>query len=188
MLISSVQALSCVQLFPTPWIAACQASLSLTNSQSSPKLMSIEAVMPSSHLILCHPLLLLPPIPPSIRLFQWVNSSHEVAKVLEFQLSHQSFQRHWLIITYPALCCKLDNYLTIHCNQIATQISKFIFELCPKTMDRCPVYLIMLKADHNLINIWLKKNCTTWKFRVEFYLRILLRTISQKTVSHSKER
>ena len=54
--------------------------------------MCIELVMPSSHLILCHPLLLLPPIPPSISLFQWDNSLHEVDKVLEFQLQHQSFQ------------------------------------------------------------------------------------------------
>ena len=53
----------------TPWIAAHQASLSITNSQSPPKFMSIESVMPSSHLILCHPLLLLTPIPPSIRVF-----------------------------------------------------------------------------------------------------------------------
>ena len=57
---SSVQLLSHVQLFATPWTAAHQASLSITNFQSSPKLMSIESVMPSSHLILCHPLLLLP--------------------------------------------------------------------------------------------------------------------------------
>ena len=67
--ISSVQPLSRVQLFATPWITACQASLSITNSRSSPKLLSIESVMPSSHLILCRPLLLLPPIPPSIRVF-----------------------------------------------------------------------------------------------------------------------
>ena len=66
---SSVQLLSCVQLFATPWIAACQASLSITNSRSLLKPMSIESVMPSNHLILCHPLLLLPPIPPSIRVF-----------------------------------------------------------------------------------------------------------------------
>ena len=66
---SSVHLLSRVRLFVTPWIAAHQASLSITNSQSLPKLMSIELVMPSSHLILCRPLLLLPPIPPSIRLF-----------------------------------------------------------------------------------------------------------------------
>ena len=150
---SSVQLLRHVWLFVTPWIAAHQASLSITNSQSSLRIMSIESVMPSNHLILCHPFLLLPSIFPSIRvfqirsvaqscptlcnpmnrstpglpvhhqlpeftqthvhrvrdaiqpshplsspsplapnpsqhqsLFQWVNSSHEVAKVLEFQL------------------------------------------------------------------------------------------------------
>ena len=59
---SSVQSLSCVRLFATPWITARQVSLSITNSRSLLKLMSIESVMPSSHLILCHPLLLLPPI------------------------------------------------------------------------------------------------------------------------------
>ena len=78
---SSVQSLSRVRLFATPWNAACQAFLSITNSRSSLKLMSIESVMPSSHLILCRPLLLLPPISPSISLFQWVSSSHEVANV-----------------------------------------------------------------------------------------------------------
>ena len=66
---SSVQSLSHVWLFATPWITAHQASLPITNSQSSLKLTSIESVMPSSHLILCHPLLLLPPIPPCIRVF-----------------------------------------------------------------------------------------------------------------------
>ena len=66
---TSVQSLSRVRLFATPWIAARQASLSITNSRSSLRLMSIESVMPSSHLILCRPLLLLPPIPPSSRVF-----------------------------------------------------------------------------------------------------------------------
>ena len=66
---SSVQSLSRVWLFATPWIAARQASLSITNSRSSLRLLSIESVMPSSHLILCRPLLLMPPIPPSIRIF-----------------------------------------------------------------------------------------------------------------------
>ena len=79
---SSVQLLSCVWLFADPWIAARQASLSITISQNSLKLTSIESVMPSSHLILCCPFFLLPPIPPFISLFQWVNSLHEVAKVL----------------------------------------------------------------------------------------------------------
>ena len=67
--IVAVQSLSCVQLFATPWTAAHQDSLSITNSRSLLKLMPIESVMPSNHLILCHPLLLLPPIPSSIRVF-----------------------------------------------------------------------------------------------------------------------
>ena len=66
---SSVQSLSHVRLFVTPWTTARQASLSITNSRSSLKLTSIESVMPSSHVILCRPLFLLPPIPPSIRVF-----------------------------------------------------------------------------------------------------------------------
>ena len=66
---SSIQSLSHLWLSATPWIAACQASLSITNSRSSSKLMSIESVMPSNHLILCCPLLLLPSIFPSIRIF-----------------------------------------------------------------------------------------------------------------------
>ena len=89
---TSVQSLSHVWLFVTPWIATCQASLSITNSQSPPKPMSIESVMPSSHLILCRPL---PSCPQSFLdqgLFKWVSSSHQVAKVLEFQLQHKSFQ------------------------------------------------------------------------------------------------
>ena len=68
-LFSSVQSLSCVRLFATPWIAAHQAFLSTTNSWSSLRLMSIESVMPSSHLILCCPLLLLPSIPPRSKIF-----------------------------------------------------------------------------------------------------------------------
>ena len=93
---SSVQLLSHVRLFVTPWTAACQASLSITNSRSSLKLMSIihrvgDAIQPS------HPLP--SPSPPAPNpsqhqsLFQWVNTSHEVAKLLEFQLQHHSFQR-----------------------------------------------------------------------------------------------
>ena len=73
---SSVQSLSHVRLFVTPWISACQASLSIINSLSSFRLMSIESVMPSSHLILCHPLLLLSPICPSIRVFSNESTLH----------------------------------------------------------------------------------------------------------------
>ena len=89
----SVQSLGRVQFFVTPWITAHQASLSITNSQSSPRLTSIKSVMPSSHLTSVVPS---PPTPnPSKHqgLFQWV-SSYEVAKVLEFQLKHHSFQRN----------------------------------------------------------------------------------------------
>ena len=73
---SSVQWLSCVRFFVTPWITAHQTSLSVTNSRSSLKLMSIKSVTPSSHLILCHPLLLLPPVPASIRIFSSESTLH----------------------------------------------------------------------------------------------------------------
>ena len=86
-----VQLLSHVRLFAIPWTAACQASWSFTISWSLLKLISIESVMPSNHLILCCPLLL-PSIFPSISsIFSSGNSSHQVAKVLELQLQHQSF-------------------------------------------------------------------------------------------------
>ena len=88
---SSVQLLSCVRLFATPWTAACQTSLSITNSWSLPKPMSMELVMPST---------ILSSVAPSLAfslsqhqgLFRWVGTSHQMAKVLEFQLQPQSFQ------------------------------------------------------------------------------------------------
>ena len=73
---SSIQSLSRVQLFETPWTAACQASLSITSSQSLHKLLSIESVMPSNHLVLCHPLPLLPSIFPSIKVFSNKSGLH----------------------------------------------------------------------------------------------------------------
>ena len=86
--ISSVYLLRCVRLFVTPWSAAHQAFLSITNSQSPLKLMSVEPVMPSNHLILCRPLLLLPSIFPSIRAFSnEVSSLHQVAKSFSFSIS-----------------------------------------------------------------------------------------------------
>ena len=89
---SSVQSLSHVRPFVTPWTTAHQASLSITNSQSSPKPMSIVLLMPSNHLILSSP------SPPAFNLsqhqglFKWVSSSHQVAKILVCQLQHQAFQ------------------------------------------------------------------------------------------------
>ena len=93
----SVQLPSRVRLFATPWIAAHQASLSITNSQSLLKLMSIESVMPSNHLILSSPSSPAFSLSQHQGLFKWVSSSQQVAKVLEFQLQHQSFQ--WIFRT-----------------------------------------------------------------------------------------
>ena len=81
-----------VRLFGTPWTAGHQAFLSITKSRSMLKLMSTEWVIPYNHHVFCRPLLLLPSIFPSIRVFSKVSSLHQVAKVLELQLQHQSFQ------------------------------------------------------------------------------------------------
>ena len=90
--ISSVQLLSQVQLLAIPWTTAHQAPLSITNSRTLLKLKSIESVMPSNHLILCGPLLLLPSIFPSIRAFSKDWALCKEAKVLELQFQYQSFQ------------------------------------------------------------------------------------------------
>ena len=104
--VSSVQSFSCVRLFATPWTVAHQASLFITNSWSLLKLMSIELVMPSNHLILCHPLLLLPSIFPSIRVFSNESVLHiRWPKYWSFSFSISpsneypgliSFRRDWL--------------------------------------------------------------------------------------------
>ena len=92
---SSVQSLSSVRLFATPWTAACQASLSITNSWSPSKPMSIESVTPSNHFILCLPLLLLPPISPSIRVFSNESTLHmKWPKYWSFSLA-VSYTSHW---------------------------------------------------------------------------------------------
>ena len=108
---SLVQLLSCVQLFATPWTAKHQASLSITNSRSLLKLMSIESAMPSNHLILCHPVLLLPSIFSSIRVFPSVSSLHQVARVLELQPQHQSLQWIFMIdfLLYWLVCSPRDS-------------------------------------------------------------------------------
>ena len=119
---SSVQLLSCVRLFVTPWIAARQASLSITNSRNSLKLTFIESVMPSSHLILCCPLLLLPSIPPSIRVFSSESTlSIRWPKYWSFSFSiipskeHPglvSFRMDWLDL--PAVQATLKSLLQHH--------------------------------------------------------------------------
>ena len=98
---SSVQSLNCVQLFDTPWTAAGQASLSITNSQSLPELMSIESVTPSNHLILCCPLLLLPSIFHSIRIFSSESDLHiSWLKYLSFSFSISPSNGHPRLISF----------------------------------------------------------------------------------------
>ena len=121
---SSVQSLSHVRLFATPWITARQASWSITISRSSLRLTSIESVMPSSHLILCHPLFLLPPIPPSIRVFsnestlliRWpkywsfsfsISPSKEIPGLISFRMD-------WLdLLAVPSLSIFYVHFLVI---------------------------------------------------------------------------
>ena len=103
--ISLVQSLSRIQLFVTPWTAACQASLSITSSQSLPKLMSIELVMPSNHLILCCPLLLLPSIFPIIRVFSKEQALHiRWPKYQSFSFSVSSSNEYSGLISFRLIC------------------------------------------------------------------------------------
>ena len=90
----------CVQLFATPWVAACQASLSITNSRISLRLTSMKWVIPSSHLILCRLLLLLPPIPPSISLFQWVTLCMRWPKYWSFSFRISPSKGHPGLISF----------------------------------------------------------------------------------------
>jgi len=150
---SSVQSLSHVQLFATPWIAARQASLSITNSWSLLKLMSIESVMPCSHLILCRPLLLLPPIPPSLRVFSNESTLHTWwQKYCSFSFNISSSNEHpdrsplvwngwislqskgfpyttrqFLNISYPTMQLSSDNIhpeIALDCIKLRTQSFK----------------------------------------------------------------
>ena len=105
---SSVQLLSRVRLFAIPWIAARQASLPITNSQSLPKLMCIESVMPSSHFILCRPLLLPPPIPPSIRVFSNESTLRiRWPKYWSFGLSSSPSNEHPGLVSFRMDCLDL---------------------------------------------------------------------------------
>ena len=130
--LSSVESLSCIELFETPWTTAHQVSLSITNSWSLPKLMSIESVMPSNHLILCHPLLLLPSIFPSIRVF----SNESILHIrwpkywsLSFNISpfikHSglSFRMDWLDL--PAVQGTLKSLLQHHSSKASVLRSAF---------------------------------------------------------------
>ena len=108
---SSVQSLSCVQLFVTPWTAARQASLSITNSPSPTKPMSSELMMPSNHLILCHPLLLLPSIFPSIRVFSNESALRiRWAKYWSFSFNISPSKEHPGLISFRMDSFRIDSF------------------------------------------------------------------------------
>ena len=129
----SDQSLSRVWLLKTPWIAAHQASLSITNSRSSLTLMSIQSVMPSSHLILCHPLLLLPPIPPSIRVFSDESTLRmRWPKYWSFSFSLiPSKEIPGLISNIQAIFCRVGTDKTLWSNCTSIKLTfKDMFSFC----------------------------------------------------------
>ena len=163
---SSIQSLIRVQLFVTPWTAAHQASLSITNSQSPPKPMSIESVMPSNHLIFCSPLLLLPSIPPSIRVFsnestlpmRWPNywsfsfsiiPSKEIPGVISFRMD-------WLDLL--AVQGTLKSLFQHHSSKASILRCSAFF--------RAQLSVVTLKAGAVLATFWLKII-----FILEFYIQ-----------------
>ena len=143
--------LSCVRLFATPWTAACQASLSITSSQSLLKLMSIESVMPSNHFILCHPILLTLSIFPSIRIF----SNESVLRIrwakywsFSFSISPSSeysglisFRMDWLdpLAVQGTLKSLLQDSLTQTTEIFSFPMSLLIFPLCHCQNDLCTI-------------------------------------------------
>ena len=151
---SSVQSLSHVWLFATPWIAAHQASPSITNSWSLLKLMSIESVMLSSHLILCRPLLLLPPIPPSIRVFSNESALHiRWPKYWSFSFSISPSNEHPGLISF-----RMDwlDLLKLTLYQISIQplkkTTKYILFL--KIGTDKPVFMVFGYIFHSLFSIF----------------------------------
>ena len=137
LLLIQFSSLSCVRLFVTPWTTAHQASLSITNSQSLPKLMSIESVMPSSHVILCHPLLLLLSIFPSIRVFsnesafriRWpkywsfsfhISPSNDHPGLMPFRLA---------LLAVKGLLIASYHYFSLH------PLKRHVMSVCPNTGD-----------------------------------------------------
>ena len=125
--VQSVQSLSCVRFFVTPWTAKRQASLSITNSRSPTKLMSIESVMPSNHLILCHPLLLLPAIFPSIRVFSSESALYiRWPRYWSFSISISPSNEYSGLISF-----RIDCLLSLQSKGLSRVFSNTIVQKCP---------------------------------------------------------
>ena len=146
---SSVQSLSHVRLFATPWIAARQASLSITNSQRLLKLMSIKSVMLSSHLILCRPLLLLPPIPPSIRVFP-MSQLMRWSKYWSFSFSISPSNEHPGLIPFRMNWLDLlavQGTLKSLLHQICVYLWLIHVYACQKPAQPCKAIILQLKIN-----------------------------------------
>ena len=147
---SSVQLLSHVQPFATPWTTACQASLSITNSWSSPKRMSIESVIPSNHLILCCPLFLLPPVPPNIRVFSSESALHiRWPKYWSFSFNISPANEHSRLISFRmdwldllAVQGTLQSLLQHHSSKASTlrHSASFIVQLLTSMHDMFKIH------------------------------------------------
>ena len=147
---SSVQSLSRLRLFATPWTAACQASLSITNSRSSPKLMSIKSVMPSSHLVLYRPLLLLPPIPPSIRVFSYESTlCMRWPKCWSFSFSIIPSKEHPGLISFRMdLFCPMNwqSIVNFHCLPIPSSLIWSCWKFTVEISDFQMIWQLLIYA------------------------------------------
>ena len=157
------------RLFATPWIAAGQASLSITNCQSPPKPMSIESVMPSSHFILCHPLLLLPPIPPSIRVFSKESALRmRWPKYWSFSFSNSPSNEYSGLISF-----RIDWF-----DLLAVQESKTLESLLQHHNTKASIFwhspFFMVQFSHLYLTTRKTKALTIWNLSVKWCLCFLV--------------
>ena len=172
---SSVQSLSRVQLFVTPWITACQASLSITNTRSSLRLMSTELVMPSSHLILCRPLFHLPPIPPSIRVFS--NESalpYQVVKYWSFSFSISPSNEH------PGLISFRIDWLDLLAVQVT--LKSLLQHHSSKASSLQHSAFLIVQLSHPYITTGKTKALTRWTF-VDKVMSLLFNMLSRLVIT-----
>ena len=205
---SSVQSLSRVRLLATPWIAARQASLSITNSRSLLQLMPIESVMPSSHLILCHPLLLLCPTPPSIRIFSNESALHiRWPKYWSFSFNISpsnehpgliSFRLDWLDLL--AVQGTLKSLLQHHSSKasILRRSVLFTVQLSHPYMttgkpqldqtDLCKTYKVFLTEGVTVVSVWATRspsNLKTFTLQSSRGCSLISKTLQSPAVAHS---